>query len=83
MKAASIDRSQRLRRVHALLRDGAEHSTADIVRGAGVMAVSACISELREQGAVIECRVEASGGRRRWLYRMTRAIPRPQTLPEV
>jgi uridine phosphorylase len=83
MRAAQIARSARLRRVHEFLRDGQERSTLEIVTGAGVCAVSPCISELRQQGAEIECRVETSGDVRRWLYRMTRPIPRPKTAPEV
>lgn len=47
--------SPRLRRVAQLLSDGREYSTRDIVRKARVMAVNACISELRARGAEIDC----------------------------
>lgn len=71
MHAAHIDRSERLQRVEALLSDGAEHSTLDIVTGAQVCAVNSIISELRANGREIVCR-QATGyaGQRVWLYRM-------------
>lgn len=56
MHNASIDRSPRLKRVDELLADGQEHTTLDIVRKAGVCAVNSCISELRANGRVIQCR---------------------------
>lgn len=71
MKAASLT-SARLQRVLALLKDGRKHTTRDIVRGARVMAVSACISELRQHGAQIDCTVEVIKNRRRYHYQMTR-----------
>ena len=52
MHAAALA-SPRLQRVLALLRDGQAHTTRDIVRRARVMAVNACISELRHHGAEI------------------------------
>ncbi len=54
MKAAKMD-SPRLQRTLALLNNGGEYSTLDIVMGANVMAVSAVISELRQHGVEIEC----------------------------
>lgn len=74
MHAARLDRSDRLRRVHALLAGGGEHSTLEIVTGARVCAVNACIAELRENGAEIVCRQTTchATGERIWLYRMTR-----------
>ena len=76
MHAARLDRSDRLRRVYALLADGREHSTLEIVQGAGVCAVNACIAELRDNGAVINCRVAVRQmtGERVWLYRLVRSI---------
>ncbi len=47
--------SPRLRRVLALLSDGKPRTTRQIVRLARVMAVNACISELRQHGAEITC----------------------------
>ena len=82
MHAATFERSPRLQRVHALLRDGEERSTMDIVLNAQVMAVSAVVSELRHHGAEIECRQDrAPGGGRIWLYRMTRPIGDQRRLP--
>jgi len=47
--------SARLLRVLSVLRDKREHSTWDIMSKARVAAVSACISELRANGARIDC----------------------------
>lgn len=54
MKAAKMN-SPRLIRTLSLLDRGGEYSTLDIVMGANVMAVSAVISELRQNGVEIEC----------------------------
>ena len=72
MHAARLDRSPRLQRVHALLSDGAEYSTRDIIQGAEVCAVNSCIAELRANGFYIENRQikDPKTGRRIWLYRM-------------
>jgi hypothetical protein len=70
MKAAGLG-SPRLRRVWAVLADGQPRTTRQIVRLARVMAVSACVAELRQHGAVIACWCEVDArGRRRWWYRM-------------
>ncbi len=71
MHAAPLT-SPRLQRVLALLRDGRPHTTRDIVRKARVMAVNACISELRHHGARIDCTARLINGRRRFYYTMTR-----------
>ena len=72
MHAARLDRSERLGRVHAVLSDGLDHSTLDIVREAGVCAVNSCVAELRCNGAVISCRqASTEAGGRIWFYRMT------------
>ncbi|WPY94707.1 helix-turn-helix domain-containing protein [Limimaricola variabilis] len=68
MHAAALT-SDRLRRVLALLRDGQPRSTRQIVRGARIMAVSACIAELRQHGAEISCRRRRKNGR--WIYEYT------------
>ena len=73
MHAAILERSERLKRVRALLVDGSWHSTRDIVHGADVMAVSACIAELRANGLDIACRQRPDPewpGRRVWEYRL-------------
>lgn len=71
MHAASLT-SPRLQRVLALLSDGREHTTRDIVRRARVMAVNACISELRVHGAQIDCQRRRHMGAWRYFYRMTK-----------
>lgn len=65
MHSASIEKSQRLRRVDDLLSDGKEHSTMDIVNKANVCAVNSIISELRDNGRDIACRRQKDI----WLYR--------------
>lgn len=72
MNAASLA-SPRLQRVLKVLRDGGPHSTRDIVRRARVMAVNACMAELRAHGAEIVCVQRVEDGARRFYYTMTRA----------
>ena len=69
---AALLTSPRLQRVLAVLADGRPHTTRDIVRRGRVMAVNACVSELRQHGAAIDCRAEIIGGRRRFYYTMTK-----------
>jgi hypothetical protein len=76
MHAASLT-SPRLQRVLSLLGDGRPHTTRDIVRRARVMAVNACVAELRTHGAEIGCRVEVlPNGQRRYYYTMTKGPDR-------
>ena len=76
MSAARIQRSKRLQRVHALLLDGVERSTVEIVQAADVCAVNSCIHELRENGAIIEChQIRSQSGQRLWLYKMLAPCP--------
>ncbi len=71
MHAARLHHSGRLQRVHALLRDGRERSTFDIIRRARVCAVNSCIAELRANGARITCRqIVSVRGERIFVYRM-------------
>lgn len=66
MHAASIEKSDRLRRVDALLADGLPHSTMEIIEDAHVCAVNSIIAELRANGRDIHCnRVD-----RVWFYQM-------------
>ncbi len=67
--------SPRLRRVLAILADGRPRTTRDIVRKAGVMAVNACVAELRDLGAEITCvrEVDPATKSPRWTYTMTKA----------
>jgi len=69
MHAAPLS-SPRLQRALAVLADGKPHTTREIVRKGRVMAVSACVSELRHHGAEIECRQELVNGQRRFFYTM-------------
>ena len=72
MHSARLERSERLQRVHALLSDGAEHSTYEIIAGAKVAAVNSIIAELRDNGFYIEGRWDKDRrtGKRIFLYRM-------------
>ena len=73
MHAATLS-SPRLQRVLAVLSDGRPHTTRDIVRRGRVMAVNACVAELRQLGADIDCRREANPrGGWVWKYTMTKA----------
>jgi len=65
MNAASLSKSERLKRVDDLLSDGQHHSTMSIIEAACVCAVNSIISELRANGRRISC--ERRGDI--WLYR--------------
>lgn len=56
MNAAKVTTSDRLRRVAAVLSDGKEHSTRDIIINADVCAVNSAVAELRQNGLQISCR---------------------------
>jgi hypothetical protein len=71
MHAAPLT-SPRLQRVLMLLSDGKPRSTREIVRRARVMAVNACVAELRAHGAEITCTASIIEGQRRFFYRMTK-----------
>lgn len=66
MHSARLEKSERLKRVAALLADGNEYSTLDIIKKAEVCAVNSIISELRANGGNISCRCEG----RVWYYKM-------------
>lgn len=72
MHAAPLT-SPRLQRVLAVLADGRPHTTRQIVRRGRVMAVNACIAELRQHGATILCEPRVVNGARRFFYTMTKA----------
>ena len=55
MNYANIEGSARLRRVAAVLRNGREHSTLELVTRAKVCAINAIVSELRRNGLRIRC----------------------------
>ncbi|MFA8441565.1 hypothetical protein [Yoonia sp.] len=54
MHAASL-RSPRLQRLLKVLKDGHPHSTREIARKSHILAISACVAELRQHGADIIC----------------------------
>ena len=72
INAGRLATCERLQRAHALLADGAEHSTAEVAEAGRTYAVSPLISELRANGAWIECRctVNPRTRRRVYFYRM-------------
>lgn len=73
MHHAKIGKSDRLRRVHALLRKRSGWvSTRNIMLNADVCAVNSCIAELRANGAEIACEQRMKNGQRVWYYRMLR-----------
>lgn len=69
MHHARIEHSERLQRALAFLRDGAWHTTREIVHGAEVMAVNSVVAEIRENGYIVECE-SVPGIRGRYRYRL-------------
>lgn len=59
MHFARVKNSKRLQRVLGLLSSGREYSTREIIVHANVCAVNSIISELRQNGIRIACRVSA------------------------
>jgi hypothetical protein len=76
IKAAKLETSPRLQRVLKLL-DENDHrwlTTRMIMRRCSVCAVNTVIAELRENGAVIDCKTDVMrDGKRRWSYRLRQA----------
>lgn len=70
MHAARVDRSPRLQRVLAVLEDGREHSTRELLDAARVCAVNSIVAELRANGHRITCRQQVADEGRVWLYRL-------------
>ena len=72
MHSANLKTSGRLQKVQALLADGQERSTREIMLQADVCAVSAVVSELRANGLEVTCRraVDPNTRGRIWLYRL-------------
>ena len=68
MHAAKLHKSDRLQRVHTVLKAVSPRwfSTRDIIEIANVCAVSSIASELRANGVNIECRREGNV----WSYRL-------------
>lgn len=74
MHHSRLASSARLRRtLRALQRAKGEISTGELARRARIHAVSAAISELRANGAKIDCRREYTGKKRRWLYTLVKS----------
>lgn len=72
MNYSNIKTSNRLKRIAEYLSDGLHHTTRDIVKSTGLCAVSATISELRANGASIECNYshKTPSGAKVYIYRM-------------
>jgi hypothetical protein len=69
MNAAKLSKSDRLSRVATLLRKARKPlSTMDIISKANVCAVSAIVSELRQNGMAIDCNRVGDV----WYYRMVK-----------
>lgn len=66
MKAANLETSDRLIRVHKALSSGGELTTLDIIKQANVCAVNSIISELRLNGVNISCQRRGS----KWYYKL-------------
>lgn len=64
---ARLNHSARLRRAAAVLSDGREHTTLQLMRRARICAVNAVVAELRDNGYAITCQRRGD----RWYYRMT------------
>ena len=70
MHAARLAESPRLQRTLAVLADGREHTTRDILTAARVCAVNSIVAELRANGHHITCRQQVTDDGRVWLYRL-------------
>jgi hypothetical protein len=68
IRAAKLENSPRLQRVHRLLRDGRERTTLQISRQANVCAVNSAIDELRDPKNGFDIPCVRRG--KHWYYRM-------------
>ena len=66
MHHARLKNSPRQQRVLAVLADGQEHSTMDLIRRADVCAVNSIVAELRANGIPVRCRRQKNI----WHYRL-------------
>jgi len=66
MRYANINNSPRLLRTLKVLRKNTELTTLEIIQKARVCAVSAIISELRENGFSISCKRRGNN----WFYKL-------------
>lgn len=66
MHSANIMNSDRLQRLHKVLRKGKWFSTMEIIKKAGICAVNSAVAELRDNGFDVVCEQEG----RVWYYRL-------------
>ena len=66
MHSAVLSKSPRLLRVLRVLNNGRKRTTRQIMRLAHVCAVNSCVSELRDNGIIVNC--ERKGAK--WFYWM-------------
>lgn len=64
MHAAKLSKSDRLKRVRTVLMDGMKHTTRDLIRKSHCCAINSIVSELRQNGMVIDCQRVGD----RWFY---------------
>ena len=69
MNSAKLSKSPRLQAVFNVLLDGAEHTTRDLVRKSGRLAINSIAAELRENGIGIDCQRRGN----RWYYKLEKA----------
>lgn len=70
MHYARLERSPRLQRLLAVLRQGGWYSTRELVKQAEVMAINSAADELRANGFDVEC--ERRG--QYWYYRLAQPV---------
>ena len=69
---ATLHKSERLKRIYNLLKDGREYTSREIIKQANIVTLSASIDELRKNGLVIICRYDRTtpSGAKVYKYRM-------------
>ncbi len=71
MHSARLDRSPRLQRLLAALKTRDELTSMELLVEARIVGLSAAVSELRANGAIVDCRqTTRAGGEPVWLYRL-------------
>ena len=87
MHAASVERSQRLKRVLEFLESRGERgaTSLELANEARTVAPGTCISELRHQGYSIRCEQVKLGDKRVWRYWLTKGpmLVRPESVPPL
>lgn len=69
VNSAQLENSQRLQRTIAVLEDGREHTTLNIIANAKICAVNSAVAELRDNGFDIKCQRRGD----LWFYKMEMA----------